>query len=144
MKRHALTVASLLSLLLVAGSAVAQTNTIRANVPFSFTIGEKTVPSGSYMIGRLGRSPQLVLLQTEDGKRCMIVGSNSAENHNGANKTKLVFNRYKDQYFLSEIWIQGATTGRRIPRTRREKDLARELAAAEVSSDRVELLAALY
>jgi hypothetical protein len=144
MKRQALTVASLLSVLLVAGSALAQTNTIRANVPFSFTIGEKTVPAGTYMVGRLGHSPELVILRTGDGKPCTILTSNSVENRHGANKTKLVFNHYKDQYFLSEIWIEGATSGRRMLRSTRETELARELAAAEVSSGRVEIVAALY
>jgi hypothetical protein len=144
MKRQALIVASLVSLLLVAGSAVAQTNTVHANVPFSFTVGEKTVPAGAYMVGRLGDSPELVRLQTQDGKQCTILTSNSVENRHGANKTKLVFNHYKDQYFLSEIWIEGATTGRRMLRSTRETELARELAAAEVSRDRVEIVAALY
>ena len=143
MKRQAISLISLLSLLLVAGSAIAQTSSMHANVPFSFTVGDKTVPAGSYTIGALGRTPEMLLLQATDGSSPMIVGSNSVRNLNGANKTKLVFNRYNDHYFLSEIWVQGATSGRQIPKTSQEKELAKELAANR-THERVEIVAGLY
>ena len=144
MKRQAISLISLLSLLLVAGSAIAQSGPVRSNIPFDFTVEGKTVPAGTYTIGHEGYSPELLLLQSNDSKLQMIVGSNAAENQHGANKTKLVFNRYKDQYFLSEIWVQGATRGRQIPRSAREKELAKEMASANLKGDRVEVVAALY
>jgi hypothetical protein len=73
----------------------------------------------------------------------MIVNSNAAESHKPANKTKLVFNRYGDQYFLSEIWVEGATRGRELPKTGREKEMAREFAQKDVQR-RVEIVASLY
>lgn len=144
MKRQALSLICLLSLLLVAGSAIAQSGSVRSNVPFDFTVGGKSLPAGTYTIDKVGRSPENLLLQSQDGKMQMIVGSNAAETLNGADKTKLVFNRYKDQYFLSEIWVQGSTSGRHIPKTKREKELAKELARANLNSDRVEIVAALH
>lgn len=42
MKRQALSLVSLLSLLLVAGSATTQTIHVRANIPFNFAVGNKT------------------------------------------------------------------------------------------------------
>jgi hypothetical protein len=144
MKRQAISLISLLSLLLVAGSAIAQSGPVRSNVPFDFTVEGKTVPGGTYTIGHLNRSPENLLLRSEDGKVQMIVGSNAAQNLNGANKSKLIFNRYKDQYFLSEIWVQGSTSGRRIPKTKREKELAKEMASASINSERVEIVAALH
>ena len=145
MKRQALSLVSLLSLLLVAGSAIAQTSPVQANIPFDFTVAGKTVPAGTYSVGELGQGhdPALLLLQSKDGLH-MIVESNAAENRNGANKTKLLFNRYKDQYFLSEIWVQGATSGRHLPKTGREKELAKQTASANLSHERVEIVAALY
>ena len=53
MKRQAFSLISLLSLLLVAGSAIAQTSQVRANVPFNFTVGDKTLPAGTYDIGAI-------------------------------------------------------------------------------------------
>jgi|SRR5215469_5588678 len=143
MKRQAISLISLLSLLLVAGSAIAQSAPVRSNIPFDFTVEGKTVPAGTYTIGHVGRGPELLLLESQDGKMHMIVGSNGAENLAGADKTKLVFNRYKDQYFLSEIWVQGAYSGRHIPQTKREKELAKELASANLNRERVEIVASL-
>jgi len=144
MKRHALSLISLLSLLLMAGSAIAQTSNVRANVPFNFTVGSKALPAGTYDIEGLSSSgANMLLVQARDGSGRMIVGSNAAESVNGANKTKLVFNRYRDQYFLSEIWVEGATHGRQLPKTSREKELAKEL-AQDLTNRRVEIVASLY
>lgn len=144
MKRHALSLISLLSLLLMAGSAIAQTSNVRANVPFNFTVGSKALPAGTYDIEGLSSSgANMLLVKARDGSGRMIVGSNAAESVNGANKTKLVFNRYRDQYFLSEIWVEGATHGRQLPKTSREKELAKEL-AQDLTNRRVEIVASLY
>jgi hypothetical protein len=143
MKRHALSLISL-SLLLMAGSAIAQTSNVRANVPFSFTVGSKTLPAGTYDIGAISvHDAKTLLLQTRDGNSSMMVESNAAETVKPADKTKLVFNRYHNQYFLAEIWVEGATRGRQVPKTSREKELAKEL-AQDLSPRRVEILASLY
>jgi len=143
MKRHALSLISL-SLLLMAGSAIAQTSNVRANVPFSFTVGSKTLPAGTYDIGAISvRDAKTLLLQARDGSSSMMVGSNAAETVKPADKTKLVFNRYRDQYFLAEIWVEGATRGRQLPKNSREKELAKEL-AQDLTQRRVEIVASLY
>jgi hypothetical protein len=144
MKRHAFSLISLLSLLLVTGSAIAQSSPVRGNVPFSFTVGSKTLPAGTYDIRSVSvRDANTLLLQARDGSRSMMVGSNAAEANKGADKTKLVFNRYRDQYFLAEIWVEGATRGRQLPKTSREKELAKEL-AQDLTNRRVEVVASLY
>ena len=142
MKRQALSLISLLSLLLVAGLAIAQSNHVRANVPFSFTVGSETLPAGTYDIRAMSSDPKVLLVQAQGGSS-IIVGSNAAESLKGAEKTKLVFNRYRDQYFLAEIWVQGATRGRQLPKTSREKELAKEL-AQDLTHQRVEIVASLY
>ena len=47
MKRQAFSLMSLLTLLLVAGSAIAQTVHVRADVPFNFAVGNKRLPAGT-------------------------------------------------------------------------------------------------
>jgi len=39
-------------------------------------------------------------------------------------KTKLVFSRYGDQYFLSQIWMAGNEAGYQLPKSRREVEVA--------------------
>jgi hypothetical protein len=37
---------------------------------------------------------------------------------------KLVFHRYGDEYFLSQIWQAGVNAGRELPKSRREIEVA--------------------
>jgi hypothetical protein len=143
MKRQTFSLVSLLSVLLVAGSAIAQTVHVRANIPFNFAVGSKTLPAGTYDVGTIdGRDSKMLLLQARDGNSSMIVGSNAAENLKPADKTKLVFNQYGSRYFLSEIWVNGATRGRQLPKTSREKELAKDW-AQDLTQRRVEIVANL-
>lgn len=40
-------------------------------------------------------------------------------------KAKLVFTRYDDQYFLSQVWSPADNTGLELPKSRSERTLAR-------------------
>jgi hypothetical protein len=40
-------------------------------------------------------------------------------------ETKLVFHKYGDQYFLSQIWTPGGNTGRELLMPRFERELAK-------------------
>src|ERR1700758_2204322 len=143
MKRQAFSLVSLLTLLLVAGSAFAQTVHVRGNIPFNFAVGNKTLPAGTYDVGTIDhRNSKILLLEARDGNASMMVGSNAAENLKPADKTKLVFNQYGNRYFLSEIWVNGATIGRQLPKTSREKELARDV-AQDLTQRRVEIVASL-
>ena len=143
MKRQAFSLISLLSLLLVAGSAIAQTVHVRADIPFSFAVGSKTLPAGTYDVRTIdGRDSKMLLLQARDGNSSMMVGSNAAQNLKPADKTKLVFNRYGNRYFLSEIWVNGATLGRQLLKTSRETELTKDF-AQDLTQRRVEILASL-
>jgi hypothetical protein len=143
MKRQAFSLISLLSLLLVAGSAIGQTVHVRADVPFNFAVGSKTLPAGTYDVGSIDNvNTKMLLLQSRDGNSSMMVGSNAAANLKPADKTKLVFNRYGSQYFLSEVWVNGATRGHQLPKTSREKELAKDF-AQNLTQRRVEIVASL-
>src|SRR5215468_2914922 len=91
MKRQAFSLVSLLSLLLVAGSAIAQTVHVRADIPFNFAVGNKTYPAGKYTIRTIGdRSNEVLCLRAGDGNASMMILSNATESLTPADKTKLV------------------------------------------------------
>ena len=143
MKQQAVSLVILLSLLLVAGSAIAQTVHVRADIPFNFALGNKTYPAGAYSIGTLGdRDGKVLLLRAEDGTACMAVISNAAENRTPADKTKLVFSRYGNQYFLSQVWLSGSNRGHQLPKSNREKEVAKAM-ARNSAQERVEVVASL-
>jgi len=97
---------------------------------------------GTYSIGAISSDAKTLLVQARGGSGVMV-GSNAAESLTPASKTKLVFNRYRDQYFLAEIWVEGATLGRRLLKSSREKELSKEL-AADLTHQPVEVVASLY
>jgi hypothetical protein len=143
MKRQAVSLVSLLSLLLVAGSAIAQTVHVRGEIPFNFAIGSKTYPAGTYEIGTIDvRNSRTLLLKARDGNAIAMINSNAAESLTPADKTKLVFNRYGNQYFLSQVWVNGETLGHQLPKSSREKEVARDM-ARNLTQERVEVLATL-
>lgn len=123
MKRHALTL--MLSLLFVAGSAVAQSIDVRGDVPFNFIVGKQALAAGKYEIKSMGSADnKTLLIRDSDGNTVLIAHSNSAESLQRSGSTKLVFNRYGDRYFLSQIWMAGATLGHEFPKSAREAEMA--------------------
>lgn len=143
MKWQAVSFVSLLSLLLMAGSATAQTVRVRADIPFNFAVQNQTYPPGTYSIGTLGGGDnKILLLQAEDGTASRAVISNAAENRTPADKTKLVFSRYGNQYFLCQVWVSGATRGHELPKSNREKEVAKAM-ARNSDQERVEIVASL-
>ena len=47
-------------------------------------------------------------------------------------QTKLVFTRYGEQYFLSEIWMAGYRAGWQVPKSRREVEIAQNETVQQV------------
>jgi hypothetical protein len=125
MKRQMLTFAAVLATLLVSGSAYAQTIKIQANVPFNFVVSGKTMPAGSYLIQSVGAQDGKTLrLSSDDKKEAAVINANSAQSLTPADRTKLVFHRYGDRYFLSQVWRAGENIGHQLPKSPRESEVA--------------------
>jgi len=125
MKRQALTLIGVLGLLLAAGSAFAQTINVRANVPFKFIVNKETLPAGQYSIKSLGdSSARALFVRSLNGTDKTTVIANGVEDRAVSNQTKLVFLRYGDRYFLSEIWVEGNSSGHQLPKSPREAEVA--------------------
>ena len=143
MKWQAVSLVSLLSLVLVAGSATAQTVHVRADVPFNFAVGSNTYPAGAYSVKTIGdRDNRVLLLHAEDGKNSMAIISNATVNLTPADKTKLVFSRYGNQYFLSQVWVNGAIRGHQLPKSNREKEVAKAM-ARNSGTEQVDVVASI-
>jgi hypothetical protein len=128
MKKQALRAITALSFIfaLTAVSASAQTERKRGiNIPFSFTVGTKTLPAGRYRVEpHRGDSDRVWLVQSTDGRASALVMTMSAQARTTPEDTKLVFHRYGDQYFLSQIWTPGGNTGRELLMPHLERELA--------------------
>jgi len=123
MKRQALALVGVLSLLLATGSAFAQTIHVRANVPFDFSVGDTKLAAGEYDLSAVA-SGMTLSVRDASGKPQALRISNRIESLAPSEKTKLVFARYGDQYFLREVWIAGENTGQQLPKSSRENEVA--------------------
>jgi hypothetical protein len=88
--------------LAMAGTSFAQTDGVQVNVPFDFTVGNKLLPSGTYQIRTQTKSGLAIVIQNQDKPITAItlVDQDGTKSHDGG---KLIFHKYGDQYFLTEI-----------------------------------------
>ena len=113
-----------LGLLLVASAAQAQTN-VKADIPFDFVVGNQSMPAGEYTVAAQAFGSPAVLIREANGKAAVVSITNACVSSNPSDKTKLVFHRLAGQYFLSQIWTEGNSSGRELRRSSVEMHLAK-------------------
>ncbi len=113
-------------LMLTAVTVSAQSKRIRVIMPFSFIVGQKTLPAGEYDLEPNRKdSDNVWLLQNRDGHATVLFATNTVRASETQEEARLVFHRYGGQYFLSQIWTQGETAGRELLMPRLEHQLAK-------------------
>jgi len=127
MNKQALKVFSLLSLsvmLAVVAVSATPTGSIKAHIPFDFSVGNKTLPAGAYTVAPL-TTPGALLIRHEDGRTAAMVITSGMPAQQEQGQTKLVFHRYGDQYFLAQVWTAGDSDGRELRQSRTERELVK-------------------
>jgi hypothetical protein len=108
---------------------------LRVSIPFNFTVDNQMLPAGNYTVSAPELNPQSVIwLQSADNQHVAVVHTHSAFMNSGADGAKLIFQRSGDEYFLSQIWTLGATTGREVVLPSRVKGITKEVSADSVDS----------
>jgi len=105
-KSHLTAVLTLTCLLGLGISARAQdTEGVRVNVPFEFVAGGKTLPAGTYTIGRLSveTSSGISILSSGHGAFALPIAVDGPP----VEQPKLSFEHVGDKYFLSEAATPG-------------------------------------
>lgn len=107
--------------ILVTAQASAQSPVGRARIPFEFTASDKTLPAGVYDVERVGAHREVLLLR---GGREGVAFMGSSRASSSAEKSRLVFRRYGDAYFLHEVWLGGGRgIGYTVPESKAERAL---------------------
>ena len=130
MKRFAIAMGLLASI--TSCPLLAQTITLKGNVPFDFHMGKVDMPAGEYTVHQSGA---LVTVRSAADRHVSAMYLTlptpaPAARANGA----LVFNRYGDDYFLAKVWIPNSTEGRALPTSSREKELISRAATVQTAS----------
>ena len=113
--------------LLAAASVFAQgTHKLTVQIPFGFQVGKSILPAGAYTVDTA--APSVLRLRSGDSKSAVMILTNAVENSNatrqGSGQGRLVFNKYGDNYFLSQVWDPGNISGRELRKTKPELEAA--------------------
>ena len=98
---------------------------VTANVPFDFSVNNKTLSAGKYTIVKPAMNG-VIIVRGEDRKSVVSLTATTTQS---TPTTQLVFHRYGSQYFLAKIEIEGGN-GMELPKTKAERE------AAQKSSER--------
>jgi hypothetical protein len=119
---------NLVARILVIGTALAGAiavnaadKTITANVPFNFYMGSTVMPQGAYRVEEFSHGA-VVALRTSHAS--MAITTFGVSGKSESEPARLVFRRYGETYFLTQIWAADGSIGRALPRSAREKELA--------------------
>jgi hypothetical protein len=95
---------------------------MRVDIPFPFVVGGVHLPAGQYHVYHPG-DPYLVTIEKDDGRARAMVYVHPSTIDSSESNTKLVFNKYGDQYFLSQVWTEPDTEVHQCFKCQMEKTL---------------------
>ncbi len=130
MKKQAINAFLLLSLLtLSAMSAYAQGDRLinKVNIPFNFSIRDKTLPAGAYGVTRAVQDKSALVIRSEDGQEAIVSSTMPVRAKEHPETAKLVFRRYGETYFLYQIWEPHSSYGREFLKSRTERSIERDV-----------------
>jgi hypothetical protein len=102
----------LLAVSAVSASAQSLRTVAEAKVPFGFRVGEASLPAGEYSI--LTNGSGMLLIRNDQVKKGVFALGNTQASMSEA-PAQLVFNRYGENYFLSQVDLFGNSTIRLAP-----------------------------
>ena len=118
-------------LALVAGFSLLQgvgsaqlTMPVDANIPFSFVVGDTTLGPGKYVLTMQGDESILVRSANDHAAVDHIVIP--AVTKSSPKATELIFNRYGNREFLTQVFLEGNSNGVELTQSKLEKELLGE------------------
>jgi hypothetical protein len=91
----------------------AQTKAV-ANVPFQFTVATVSMPAGEYSLQALPNASGVIQISNLATRRSVLVmapATGSTYKGDPTDTGKVIFHRYGDRYFFSEVWSPGGLRG---------------------------------
>jgi hypothetical protein len=120
----------------LAGTSFAQSNGVRATVPFDFTVGTKLLPSGTYTIEKDRLHANVIEIRSHD-KAIAVLSLVHPDGNKSPKVGQLRFHKYGGQYFLSEILSEQAGMNVELSPSKAEKRVRLEQATLNSSSQTV-------
>jgi len=92
--------------LLTLAVAFSPAQTVRAQIPFNFVAGSSRLAAGEYTVQIGGRTDRALAMCGPQQRECVSLIATVVASRIPNDRGKIVFHRYGNRYFLSEIWSQ--------------------------------------
>ena len=115
-------VLAIVSFFVLLTPALAQVRIVKANVPFDFVGGAKTMPAGEYSFA-LNGSGALRIVKNGGPEIAGVIAAPVAGNDNTT--PRLLFHRYSNHAFLAEVWIGEMSVSHRLYASSAELEYAK-------------------
>ena len=102
-----ISVLGLLILPVLAAAQMKQTDRIAVQVPFSFVVGDSTLPSGQIILQRADQSGRILAVRNVDAKRSVFATA-SGQKASARPGYYLVFHKYGSVYVLKSLKVEGS------------------------------------
>ena len=93
------------------------------NIPFAFSVENHSLPEGEYRIFTV-TPERSIRIVSSDGKHSAIVNTLPNYANLPSENSRLVFHRYGDEYFLTQVWTAGQDVARNPLSTKRAMEIA--------------------
>jgi len=125
---------ALLAMVLCVSATAYAMDSLQAEIPFDFTVGDQTFTAGTYRFEPAGKNGSgIVRISALHEMEAIFLLTNKLRRSDTYNQKVtavpqnsdfkefcLVFNKYKEQYFLSKMWA--GTSGRKFNQSSAEKE----------------------
>ena len=113
----------------VVSNAQSTSQKLRANIPFDFVVGDKTLAAGQYTVGAItSTSNDGIMVRSTRGGHSAIRLSHTVQANAPKSRAMLMFRRYGNSYYLAQVWTPGSAEGREILKSKTERAAESELA----------------
>lgn len=125
MVKRAMVMAVAMALTFVAFTSVATAQEeMVVNIPFDFVAGNTTLPAGEYYVKTDSSRHSLLLVDRQDPATSVFLPTMDVIAREAQPQSKLIFSRYGERFFLTQVWAQGNLRGRQLFKSNREKEMA--------------------
>ena len=93
------------------------------NIPFAFSVENSSLPEGEYTIFTV-TPERSIRIVSSDGKDSVIVNTLPNYANSPSENSRLVFHRYGDEYFLTQVRTAGQNVARNPLSTKRAMEIA--------------------
>ncbi|MBV8843189.1 MAG: hypothetical protein JO307_10305 [Bryobacterales bacterium] len=103
------------------GSSLFGQDELRVTIPFDFNAGQHALAAGDYTV-RMSYAAGTIQVRTADARHAVQLLAHAASPSRGSDTARLVFHKYGDRYFLSQVFQSGNNPGQELPRSHEEQE----------------------